>query len=118
MTRENRKKERNAAARRTCRRRRGARRLYVDPSNKIIQKGLAFSLETSIAATKTGDFTFLINERGQPWVKESFGNWFRDVCRAAGCPGSAHGLRKAGATRAAERGGSERQLRAIIGWTT
>jgi integrase len=38
--------------------------------------------------------------------------------RAAGCPGSAHGLRKAGATRAAERGASERQLMAIFGWST
>ena len=33
-------------------------------------------------------------------------------------PGSAHGLRKAGATRAAERGATERQLMAIFGWTT
>ena len=75
-------------------------------------------LAASLAATKTGDLTFLVNERGQPWVKESFGNWFRDVCGEAGCPGSAHGLRKAGATRAAERGASERQLMAIFGWTT
>src|SRR5262249_56640152 len=55
---------------------------------------------------------------GRPWVKESFGNWFRDACRKASCPGSAHGLRKAGATRAAERGASERQLMAIFGWST
>lgn len=75
-------------------------------------------LAASIAATATGDLTYLINERGQPWVKESFGNWFRDVCRLANCPGSAHGLRKAGATRAAERGASERQLMAIFGWST
>ena len=75
-------------------------------------------LAASLAATPTGDLTFLINERGQPWVKESFGNWFRDVCRLAKCPGSAHGLRKAGATRAAEKGASERQLMAIFGWTT
>ncbi|OPH84347.1 tyrosine-type recombinase/integrase [Nitrobacter vulgaris] len=75
-------------------------------------------LATSLAAAPTGDLTFLINERGQPWVKESFGNWFRDVCRKAHCPGSAHGLRKAGATRAAEQGASERQLMAIFGWTT
>lgn len=75
-------------------------------------------LAASIAATKTGDLTFLVSERGQPWVKESFGNWFRDVCRAANCPGSAHGLRKAGATRAAEAGASERQLMAIFGWST
>jgi integrase len=75
-------------------------------------------LATSIGATKTGDLTYLVNERGQPWVKESFGNWFRDVCRAAKCPGGAHGIRKAGAARAAERGASERQLMAIFGWTT
>ena len=59
-----------------------------------------------------------MTETGRPWVKESFGNWFADACRKAGCPGSAHGLRKAGATRAAERGASERQLMAIFGWST
>lgn len=75
-------------------------------------------LAQSIAETKTGDLVFLVNERGRPWAKESFGNWFRDVCREAGCPGSAHGLRKAGATRAAEQGATERQLMAIYGWTT
>jgi integrase len=75
-------------------------------------------LADSIAATKTGDLTFLVTADGHPWVKESFGNWFRDVCRAAGCPGSAHGLRKAGAVRAVERGATERQLMAIFGWST
>jgi integrase len=75
-------------------------------------------LAHSIEASKTGDLTYLVTEAGQPWVKESFGNWFRQACRAAGCPGSAHGLRKAGATRAAERGASERQLMAIFGWST
>jgi hypothetical protein len=48
--------------------------------------------------------------------KEAFGNWFREACRAAGVTGSAHGLRKAGATRAANKGASERQLEAIFGW--
>ena len=75
-------------------------------------------LAASIAATKTGDLAFLVSETGKPWVKESFGNWFGDVCRKAGCPGSAHGLRKAGATRAAERGATERQLMAIFGWSS
>ncbi|MGE5770711.1 MAG: tyrosine-type recombinase/integrase [Hyphomicrobiales bacterium] len=90
----------------------------IGKAGELVTIPILQPLEASIAATKTGDLTFLINERGQPWVKESFGNWFRDVCRAAGCPGSAHGLRKAGATRAAERGASERQLMAIFGWTT
>ena len=45
-----------------------------------------------------------------------FGNWFREVCEKAGVPGSAHGLRKAGATRAANNGATEAQLEAIFGW--
>jgi integrase len=75
-------------------------------------------LAATIAATKTGDLTFLVTERGTQFVKESFGNWFRDACRAAGCPGSAHGLRKAGATRAAENGATVNQLMALFGWKT
>ena len=50
-------------------------------------------------------------------TKESFGNWFRDACKAAGVPGSAHGLRKAGATRAANNGATVAQLEAIFGWS-
>jgi integrase len=75
-------------------------------------------LAASIAATKTGDLTFLVTEAGQPWVKESFGNWFGETCRAAGCPGSAHGLRKAGASRAALNGATVNQLMAMYGWST
>ena len=73
-------------------------------------------LAASIAATRTGDLTFLVTERGTPFVKESFGNWFGEVCRKTGCPGSAHGLRKSGATRAAENGATDRQLMALFGW--
>jgi integrase len=75
-------------------------------------------LAATIAASKTGDLTFLVTERGTPMVKESFGNWFREACREAGCPGSAHGLRKAGATRAAENGATVNQLMALFGWKT
>lgn len=75
-------------------------------------------LAASIDAATTGDLTFLVTDRGQPMVKESFGNWFRDACRAAAVPGSAHGLRKAGATRAAENGATEAQLMAMFGWST
>ena len=39
-----------------------------------------------------------------------------DEILAAGVPGSAHGLRKAGATLAAEGGTSKAQLNAIFGW--
>jgi integrase len=46
-------------------------------------------LAATIAASKTGDLTYLITESGTQFVKESFGNWFREAARAAGCPGSA-----------------------------
>jgi integrase len=73
-------------------------------------------LAASIEATPTGDLTFIVSERGTPFTKESFGNWFGDTCRKAGVPGSAHGLRKAGATRAANNGATSRQLMAMYGW--
>ena len=73
-------------------------------------------LARSIEATRTGDLAFIVTGRGTPFVKESFGTWFREVCNAAGVKGSAHGLRKAGATRAAENGATDRQLMALFGW--
>jgi integrase len=76
------------------------------------------TLAATIAASKTGHLSFLVTERGTPFVKESFGNWFREACRAAGCPGAAHRLRKAGATRAAENGATVNQLMALFGWKT
>jgi integrase len=50
-------------------------------------------------------------------TKESFGNAFSDACRKAGENKSAHGLRKIGATRAANNGATVAQLNAIFGWT-
>ncbi|AZO76312.1 hypothetical protein BLM15_00915 [Bosea sp. Tri-49] len=73
-------------------------------------------LKDSIAAAPTGDLTYIIGEHGRGFTKESFGNWFGDVCRKTNVKGSAHGLRKAGATRAAEQGASESELEAIFGW--
>ena len=74
-------------------------------------------LAETLAAGPCGDLTFIAGERGDPLTKESFGNLFRDACRAAGVPGSAHGVRKIAATRAANRGATVAQLEAIFGWT-
>lgn len=70
-----------------------------------------------IAATPSGTLTLVTNSDGQPFTVESFGNWFRKCCRQAGLTGvPSHGLRKAGATRAAERGATSQQLMAVFGW--
>ena len=59
-----------------------------------------------------------MNDWGRPFTDAGFGNWFRDRCVEAGVPGRAHGLRKAGATIAANNGATSRQLMAIFGWDT
>jgi integrase len=74
-------------------------------------------LARTLDAGPCGDLTFIAGERGQPLIKESFGNVFRDACRAANVPGSAHGVRKIAATRAANHGATVAQLEAIFGWS-
>lgn len=54
-----------------------------------------------LQAGPCGDLAFICGESGGPLTKESFGNAFRDACNAAGVNKSAHGVRKIGATRAA-----------------
>jgi integrase len=76
------------------------------------------TLQKIIDATPCGDLTFLVNDWGRPFTDAGFGNWFRDRCVEAGVPGRAHGLRKAGATIAANNGATSRQLMAIFGWDT
>ena len=59
---------------------------------------------------------FLRTEYGRPFTAAGFGNWFGDKCKAAGVPGRAHGLRKAAATRLANAGATQQQLKAWGGW--
>jgi integrase len=87
----------------------------LEPTEKPILPILA----DIIARSPTGDLTYLITEYGNPFTAAGFGNWFRERCDEAGllhC--SAHGLRKAGATIAAENGATDRQLMALYDWTS
>jgi integrase len=74
------------------------------------------ALAATLAAGPCGDLTFITGDSRRPLTKESFGNEFRKACRAAGVPGSAHGVRKIAATRAAENGATVAELEAIFGW--
>jgi hypothetical protein len=66
----------------------------------------------SLAAGTTGDAAFIAGEAGRPMAKESFGEWFREVCAKAGRFGSAHDLCKALATKlAAAAAASSRRAR-------
>lgn len=75
-------------------------------------------LAATLAAGPVGELAFIVGERGKPLTKESFGNEFRQACKTAGVPGSAHGVRKIAATRAALNGATTAQLRALFGWTS
>lgn len=75
-------------------------------------------LARSIEAAETGDMVFLVNTLKQPWKNISFGYWFADRCEEAGVPGRAHGLRKAGATIAANNGATAFELTAMFGWSS
>jgi integrase len=74
-------------------------------------------LAETLAIGPIGDLAFIVGERRQPLTKESFGNFFRVACNAAGVKKSAHGVRKIGATRAAEAGATVAELEALFGWT-
>jgi integrase len=73
-------------------------------------------LRATLDAGPCGDLAFVCGERRQPLTKETFGNMFKAACKAAGVPGSAHGIRKIAATRAADNGATEAELMAIFGW--
>lgn len=76
-------------------------------------------LQRTIDASPCGDLTFLTTRFGRPFTVNGLGNKMREWCDQAGLPDcTMHGLRKAGATIAAENGATDEQLMAIFGWTT
>lgn len=83
------------------------------------EKPILPALADVIARSPTGDLTFLVTEYGKPFTASGFGGWFRQRCDEAKLPHcTAHGLRKAGATLAAENGATDRQLMALYDWTS
>jgi integrase len=96
-------------------------------SLKRQKTGVAFdvpvmpALQESIDAMPAGDnLTFLVTAQGKPFSAAGFGNWFREICNEAKLPKrcTSHGLRKAAATRLADRGATTTQLMAWFGWKT
>jgi integrase len=75
------------------------------------------ALRAEIDRHPSQHLTYLVTEYGRSFTAPGFGNWFRDRCDEAGLTHcSAHGLRKAGATRAANNGATAHQLKAVFGW--
>lgn len=73
--------------------------------------------ENIIKAGPTGDMALIVGKNGEPLNKDTFGNYIRAACNAAGVKKSAHGIRKFAAAIDAENGMSEKELDAKYGWT-
>jgi len=73
-------------------------------------------LQAAIDAAPSGHLTFLTTAYGKPFSVAGFGNKFREWCDDPGLKQcSAHGLRKATATRLAERGTTAHEIMSITG---
>jgi integrase len=94
----------------------GVASLKTEKTDMLVMLPLLPVLAETLAAGPCGDLTFIAGAGGKPLTKESFGNEFRQACKAAGVPGSAHGVRKIAATRAANAGATVAELEAIFGW--
>jgi integrase len=94
----------------------GRIRLTTEKTGEGLDLPLAPALAEIIEKTPTADLALISTATGDPMTKAGFGNWFKEACIAAGVPGTAHGLRKALATMAAEGGASETELEALFGW--
>jgi integrase len=97
--------------------RNGVATLRTEKTGTEVNIPILPALTDTLAIGPTGDLAFIVGENGRPLTKESFGNMFRVACNAAGVTKSAHGVRKIGATRAAEAGVTMRELEALFGWT-
>lgn len=91
--------------------------MRAEKTGELLEIPVLPPLAATLDSGPTGDLAWISNAYGRPFVKESFGNAFREACKAAGITGkSAHGLRKALAGMAAELGASEELMQAWFGW--
>ncbi|MBX9456159.1 MAG: tyrosine-type recombinase/integrase [Rhizobium sp.] len=88
-------------------------------SGVIVQIPVLAALQEKLDSLPASNMTYLVTEFGKPFSVNGLGNKMREWCDDAGLPQcSTHGLRKAGATIAAENGATDDELMAIFGWTT
>ncbi|MBA3576166.1 MAG: tyrosine-type recombinase/integrase [Sphingomonas sp.] len=100
--------------------REGVIALRTGKTNAQVHLPIFPKLQASLDNTATGNLVFLTNAKGEPFANaQAFGMWFIRQCNAAGLPAgcTAHGLRKAGATIAANNGATAHELMAMFGWS-
>jgi integrase len=90
-----------------------------DKASGWVELPLHEELVRELELVPLDDVAFVQTRHGRPYSQKGFGNWFNDACKRAGLPAcTAHGLRKAAATIAANNGATVHQLMAMFGWMT
>lgn len=88
-------------------------------TGKTLWIAVAPQLLEAIVAMKpvdTSPFCFVVSRKGTAYTKESFGNWFKDACVAAGLmKHNGHGLRKATLRRLADLQAANKTMKALSG---
>ena len=84
-------------------------------TGKRLDMPIIAELREALAGFELTHLSFLMTAHGAPFSDAGFGNWFADICKAAGVPGRAHGLRKAAAVRLAESGATQQEIKAWTG---
>jgi integrase len=92
-------------------------KIKTEKRGVVVHAPIRLPLQWSIDATPRQGMTFIESALGRPYTKGGFSLWFRTACRKAGVTGSPHGIRKAAAEEAAEKGATERQMDALFGWS-
>lgn len=97
----------------------GALRYRQGKTGKWVITPINKPLADELAQVPSGQVVFLLTEYGKPFTANGFGAWFRKRCNEAGVSGkSVHGLRKSGASLAANEGATAHQIQAFGGWSS
>lgn len=97
----------------------GWMRVHQLKTGALLSIPIHSKLREAVDACPSNAPTFLVTTHGKPFIKEGFGNWFRERCNEAGLPHcSGHGLRKAASRRLAELGLSNQVIKSITGHST
>jgi integrase len=95
----------------------GRLRMVTNKKGEPIDHEIERDLAEALAAAPTPHLTFLATQGGRTRSAKAAYSWFSEAARKAGLPPkfTAHGCRKALLTEAAEAGGSEQELAAMVG---
>jgi site-specific recombinase XerD len=90
-------------------------RLRTEKTEQAVVREIMPELKAAIDACPASGLALVARVNGAPLSKQSFGDWFRDACRAANVNKSPHGLRKHDAITLLHSGATAEEINASQG---